>query len=57
VVSWRQFYVLIFHERKKNGNERMKKQFEHERDDKGKKVIFFSRKSIGSRVGSSNFIG
>ena len=35
----------------------MKKQFEHERDDKGKKVIFFSRKSIGSRVGSSNFIG
>ena len=47
VFSRREVYVPIFHEmremnleRKKSKN--MKKKFEHERNDKGRKVVYFS---------------
>jgi len=47
VVSWREFYVPIFHEKKNWKRKNMKKQFDNERDDKGKKVVCFSVKVLG----------
>jgi len=42
VVSWKEIYVSTFNEKERKKNRKrnnMKKKFEHERNDNGKKVV------------------
>ena len=53
VVSWKEIYVCTFNEKERKKNRKrnnMKKKFEHERNDNGKKVVCFVRGNIQKRV-------
>jgi len=53
VFSWKEIYVSKFNEKERKKNRKrnnMKKKFEHERNDNGKKVVCFVRGNIENRV-------